>query len=199
MSFEQLQEMWARQPVGEVRQANDAALLEKVKSDAEEFDRVIARRDRREIIAGWFLTICYAIPLRHATGPSWAYWASFVPLLGLTLGFMWLRWYIQQKRRDFGTSLTGELNWSIYHTALQIRLLVHVAWWYLLPIIIAAFLHATYRHGLLTPADWWVGGITLLSCAIVYWFNQRVVRTKLTPQLEKLVAIRQEWNTLSRE
>ena len=199
MSFEQLQQLWAAQTMGSLPLPDKTVLVEKVKIDSQAFDRLIARRDWREIYASLFLTAFYALPARQPQGPAWAYWISVGAMLGLTAFFFALRYHAWRSHREVTPTLTGELEWSITHTRQQIRLLTHVAWWYLLPLLIAAFSHTLYRHANFALQDWLVGCLLLVVFAAVYWLNQRAVRTKLQPQLDELTVLRDQWQALGQD
>jgi hypothetical protein len=200
MSFEQLQKRWSTQPDGALPIPDHAALLEKIKADSRDFDQLIARRDRREILGALLLLAFYALPSRHPLGPNWAYWAALGPIGVVTLGFFLLRLRTHRRRRAFGQTLTGELAWSIDHTRFQILLLTQLTWWYLLPLGIGTGFHYYYRRGAaLSTLDWAVGLIVLLTFAVIYWFNQRAVRTKFRPQLEQLTATRAQWQALEQD
>lgn len=195
MSIEKMKEVWAGQSGVSIPMVDEQQLLQRVRHDGRAFDRRIRRRDTYEILACLLLVVWWALPNKGALGPAWAYWAALGMLAALTLAFVGMRVQLANRRKKYADSLTGEVEWSLHHTRYQVRLLTRVLWWYLLPLFVAGHFHVLHRRGTFTAADWPVVLLVGLCFAVVYWLNQRAVRTRLGPQLERLTEIQAQWQS----
>jgi len=196
MAPDNLQQAWQAQS-SQTRVTIDSELLHKeVQRNQRDFLATIFRRDVLEVGTGivmlpvWlYLGAKYALP--------WTWYLSEPALLWVAGFFLVDRIRHKRKPLEPGAPLLQTVQESLAQVEHQIWLLRNVGWWYLLPLAIpmlAFFVHVT----LLTFREWLpaiaFGGFLfvflLVVNGLIYYFNQRAVRTQLEPRRQELLALR---------
>lgn len=188
MNLEDARREWQSQTTLEKPRMSEAEMLELVKHSSSAFDRTIARRDRRELIAAIVVMIPF-LPLL-ATGPWLARAGVLVVLGALALIFTKLgavRRLEASERLDL--SLAELLESERAKVNGQIRLLESVVSWYIIPPAAGAMLIVIGLEGL----SWFTAGYAVFAVAVSLWvyrLNQHAVRRELRPrrsELERLI------------
>ncbi|MBA3849136.1 MAG: hypothetical protein C0502_03970 [Opitutus sp.] len=197
MNFEELQQLWGTQPAAS-RHSDEAAMLRALRTDSQDFDRRIARRNLRELLAGLVLLGFLALHARPTPATAWAHWLSLALVAGVSAVFVGVHFALERQRRRAGGSIAAQLAWSLRHVRAQILLLRTVALWYLAPLAVAMVLHNYSRQGALH----WVDGLVFAGltafCVLVYWLNRMAVARTLRPRLDQLLAAQARWREVTR-
>lgn len=198
MNIEQLQTLWKTQPLAPALDETEQLLRTEEESRA--FDRTIRRRDLWELLAAVLLAGMYGFGGGAAKGPLLAKIAAMLVVLAVPLFAIVARRRLKPLESSSGAAdLRTALEHGIRHTRLQVRLLRSVVWWYLLPIWGSTLLMEWHRHGEVGSPRWLK--IQLLAVLPVFlgisWLNRYVARKSLQPRLERLLALRREWEQLS--
>lgn len=195
MSPDDFQKAWKAESDKTRVSVNTDSLTELVRRARKDFRTIIFWRDTREVgaallwIPAWVLMgVFFALP--------WTWY------LGI-LAFIWIAAFIAVDRRrhpqqtgDPGESLLENARESIAQVEHQIWLLRNVAWWNLLPGLVALipfFAQVSLRR----YSDWWGAaasffGVVLFVIVVdvfVYYINQRAVRKDLQPRRQELLAL----------
>jgi hypothetical protein len=166
----------------------ESEMLRFVKRESSAFDRTIARRDRREVIAGIVVAVLF-FPLL-VDGP----WLSRVGVLVVLAAVLLIHRRLAAARRVEAServdlSLAELLETERTKVNGQIRLLESVVSWYIIPPAVGAMLVVIGLDGL----SWFTAGYTVFTLAvsvIVYRMNRLAVRHDLRPrraELERLI------------
>ncbi|HEU6450151.1 MAG TPA: hypothetical protein VFT57_01930 [Gemmatimonadaceae bacterium] len=188
MNLDDARRAWQSQTMSEESKMSEDEMLQFVKRESSAFDRTIARRDRREVIAGIIVAMVF-LPLL-LTGP----WLSRVGVLVVLAAIALIYRRLGAARRvDAGErvdlSLATLLETERSKVEGQIRLLESVVSWYIIPPAVGAMLIVIGLDGL----SWFTAGYALFTLAIavlVYWLNRLAVRHDLRPrraQLDRLI------------
>jgi Ca2+/Na+ antiporter len=167
---------------------SESEMLQFVKRESSAFDRTIARRDRREVIAGIVVAVLF-FPLL-VDGP----WLSRVGVLVVLAAVLLIHRRLAAARRVEAServdlSLAELLETERTKVNGQIRLLESVVSWYIIPPAVGAMLVVIGLDGL----SWFTAGYTVFTLAvsvIVYRMNRLAVRHDLRPrraELERLI------------
>lgn len=184
MNLDDVRRAWQSQAIAEGSKMSEDGMLQLVKRESSAFDRAIARRDRREVVAGIIVALAF-LPLL-LTGPWLSRVGVVVVLAAIALIYRRLgaaRRVEASERVDL--SLAELLETERAKVARQIRLLESVVSWYIIPPTVGAMLIVIGLDGL----SWFTAGYALFSLAIavlVYWLNRFAVRHDLRPRLAQL-------------
>ena len=200
MNFDDWKDLWQKQPQPPPPDAAAVkALLRRVRAEAHAFDRTILWRDLREVFAAllvFWLFARKAQALAVAGTPAWnlvlAWLAAALPL-GVA-GFLVIDRLRTRRLRPQNTgTVLSEIDHALAELRHQHRLLMGVAWWYLLPLAISTALfmvHPVVKAGPARPAGLVLIVFTaVLLAAINYplWrLNRRVAAKSLAPRIEQL-------------
>jgi hypothetical protein len=188
MNLDDARRAWQSQTMPEESKMSEDEMLQLVKRESSVFERTIARRDRREVVAGIIVALVF-LPLL-LTGP----WLSRVGVLVVFAAFALIYRRLAAARRVEAServdlSLAELLETERTKVEGQIRLLESVVSWYIVPPAVGAMLIVIGLDGL----SWFTAGYALFTLAIavlVYWLNRLAVRHDLRPrraQLERLI------------
>ncbi|HEU4586415.1 MAG TPA: hypothetical protein VFR95_11740 [Gemmatimonadaceae bacterium] len=188
MNLDDARRAWQSQTMSEESKMSEDEMLQFVKRESSAFDRTIARRDRREVIAGIIVAMVF-LPLL-LTGP----WLSRVGVLVVLAAIALIYRRLGAARRveageRVDLSLATLLETERSKVEGQIRLLESVVSWYIIPPAVGAMLIVIGLDGL----SWFTAGYALFTLAIavlVYWLNRLAVRHDLRPrraQLDRLI------------
>lgn len=188
MNLDDARRAWQSQTMPEESRMSEDEILQLVKRESSALDRTIARRDRREVIAGIIVAVVF-LPLL-LTGP----WLSRVGVLVVLAAFALIYRRLGAARRVEAServdlSLATLLETERAKVEGQIRLLESVVSWYIIPPAVGAMLIVVGLDGL----SWFTAGYALFTLAIavlVYWLNRLAVRDDLRPrraQLDRLI------------
>jgi hypothetical protein len=188
MNLDDARRAWQSQTMPEESKMSEDEMLQLVKRESSVFERTIARRDRREVVAGIIVAMVF-LPLL-LTGP----WLSRVGVLVVFAAFALIYRRLAAARRVEAServdlSLAELLETERTKVEGQIRLLESVVSWYIVPPAVGAMLIVIGLDGL----SWFTAGYALFTLAIavlVYWLNRLAVRHDLRPrraQLERLI------------
>lgn len=197
MNIEQLQALWKTQPPAPP--LDEAEQLRRTEEESRAFDRIIRRRDRWELLAAVLLAGIFGFKDGAEAGPLWAKIAAMLIVLAVPLFAIVARRRLKPLESSSAVNdLRAAVEHGIQHTRLQLRLLRSVAWWYLLPLWVAALLMAWHEHGEI-ERRWLMVQVTVVLPVflVVLWLNRRAVRKNLQPRLERLLALRGGWEQLS--
>lgn len=188
MNLDDARRDWQAQTVLEAPRMPEDEMLELVKGSSNAFDRSIARRDRREMLAAIVVMVLF-LPLL-VTGPWLTRAGVLVVLAALALIFTKLgaaRRLEASERVDL--SLAELLEGERAKVNSQIRLLESVVSWYIIPPTVGAMLVVIGLEGL----SWFTIGYAAFALAIAVWIyrlNQHAVRRELRPrrsEIERLI------------
>ena len=188
MNLDDARRDWQAQTVLDEAKMSEDEMLELVKSSSSAFDRTIARRDRREMVAAIVVMVLF-LPLL-VTGPWLTRAGVLVVLAALALIFTKLgaaRRLEVSERVDL--SLAELLESELAKVNGQIRLLESVVSWYIIPPTVGAVLIVMGLDGL----SWFTLGYAVFALVISVWIyrlNQRAVSSELRPkrsQMERLI------------
>jgi hypothetical protein len=190
MNFDDARRAWLSQTVPQEPEMSEDEMLQLVKRESSAFDRSIARRDRREVVAGIIVALVF-LPLL-LTGP----WLSRVGVLVVLAAFALIYRRLAAARRveaseQVDLSLAELLEMERAKVESQIRLLESVVSWYIIPPTVGAMLIVIGLDGL----SWFTAGYALFSLAVavlVYWANRLAVRHDLRPRRAQLGRLIQE-------
>jgi hypothetical protein len=195
MLLDELQQTWQSQPAPTLRiDAN--VLLSQVRRNQRSMKSTLFWRDFREVVIAVAMIPVFANAAREQ---GW-HWLSFCLACAWMAGYILVdRWRRRKKKPASDHSLARCVDESLDEVEHQIWLLKNVAWWYLLPGVLAALFTFTYmfvtipglRFGLLLGM-----GAFFAVYAGIYWLNQYAVRTSLEPQRQELLAIRESLTSL---
>ncbi len=198
MKFEDLKSVWNSEDNERLFAFDESALLKQLETKRSKIDRKLFWRDSLEIGIGaiiilyWLWKAIYpTIAHDNSLLSNWNYFAS-AAIIGAVLSVFIIGRKRQSRREEeFDESISGTLRKFISQIDYQITLLRNVVWWYLLPIGLAIVLMVnTGAYGLKTPTQRWVYfGICIVLFAVIYWLNQRAVRTHLIPEKEDLQSL----------
>jgi hypothetical protein len=188
MNLDEARHVWQSQTTAEAPKISEDEMLQLVKRESSAFDRTIARRDRRELIAGIVAAILF-LPLLLG-GP----WLSRAGVLVVLAAFVLIYRRLGAARRveaseRMDLSLAELLETERTKVSGQIRLLESVVSWYIIPPAVGAMLIVIGLDGL----SWFTAGYTLFTLAIavlVYGLNRLAVRHDLRPrraQIDRLI------------
>ena len=188
MNLDDARRAWQSQTMSEESKMSEDEMLQLVKRESSVFERTIARRDRREVVAGIIVAMVF-LPLL-LTGP----WLSRVGVLVVFAAFALIYRRLGAARRVEAServdlSLATLLETERSKVEGQIRLLESVVSWYIIPPAVGAMLIVIGLDGL----SWFTAGYALFTLAIavlVYWLNRLAVRHDLRPrraQLDRLI------------
>lgn len=188
MNLDDARRAWQSQTMPEESTMSEDEMLQLVKRESSAFDRAIARRDRREVIAGIIVAVVF-LPLL-LTGPWLSRVGVLVVLAALALIYRRLgaaRRVEASERVDL--SLAELLETERAKVSSQIRLLESVVSWYIIPPTVGAMLIVMGLDGL----SWFTAGYAIFALALavfIYWLNRFAVRHELRPrqaQLDRLI------------
>jgi Ca2+/Na+ antiporter len=188
MNLDEARRVWRSQTMPEGPKRSESEMLQFVKRESSAFDRTIARRDRREVIAGIVVAALF-FPLL-VDGP----WLSRVGVLVVLAAVLLIHRRLAAARRVEAServdlSLAELLETERTKVNGQIRLLESVVSWYIIPPAVGAMLVVIGLDGL----SWFTAGYTVFTLAvsvIVYRMNRLAVRHDLRPrraELERLI------------
>jgi Ca2+/Na+ antiporter len=188
MNLDEARRVWRSQTMPEGPKMSESEMLQFVKRESSAFDRTIARRDRREVIAGIVVAVLF-FPLL-VDGP----WLSRVGVLVVLAAVLLIHRRLAAARRVEAServdlSLAELLETERTKVNGQIRLLESVVSWYIIPPAVGAMLVVIGLDGL----SWFTAGYTVFTLAvsvIVYRMNRLAVRHDLRPrraELERLI------------
>jgi hypothetical protein len=162
---------------------SEAEILALVKARAEEFDRSIRRRDKRELIAAVFVFVVFSVVLVSA---SWLTRVGAIIVLGgCILTYLMLRRANGQAQTTAGLPLAEMLRAERAKVDAQIRLLRRVLWWYVAPFAVGPILVFAGIAGFgMMSAVYTVFAVAL--GAAIYHMNQQAVRNNLVPRRGEL-------------
>jgi hypothetical protein len=188
MNLDDARRAWQSQTMSEESKMREDEMLQLVKRESSAFDRAIARRDRREMIAGIVVAILF-LPLL-LTGPWLSRVGVLVVLAAIALIYRRLGAARRVERSErVALSMAELLETERAKVEGQIRLLESVVSWYIIPPAMGAMLIVIGLDGL----SWFTAGYALFTFAIavvVYWLNRLAVRHDLRPrraQLDRLI------------
>lgn len=191
--------------VGPSQLPEDEVLLAKLQADRREFETLIGKRDRRELITALatalFLGLCGMIAHRRGAATTWPFAVGCGCALALALFLTGTKTLASWRRDRHEASLRGELAKAREQTSHQIWLLRNVAWWYVLPTQAARWL---FGLGLVLNAGGKAPAALLLMLALwtvllgrgainLYHLNQDAVRDQLLPRRELLDKLMAQW------
>ena len=200
MSLDELQQAWQSQPAPTLRVDADL-LLGQVQRNQRSLKSTLFRRDFGEVVVALALIPLFAIT---ALELGW-HWLSFCPACAWVAGYILVdRWRRRKKKPASDHALARCVDESLDEVEHQIWLLRNVAWWYLLPGILAALFTFTSisvtlsaRVGMLRLLpQFFAMGVFFAVYAGIYWLNQYAVRTELEPRRQELLAIRESLTSL---
>lgn len=199
MNFDAWQQLWQEQaPPTPADAATVKATIRRVRTDARAFDRAILWRDLREIIAALVVSVVFAgmTQARALEGPP--AWSLALAWLGaaLPLGVAGFLLIDRLRARKFRPRSTGTVLSEIDHALAELRhqhwLLMHVTWWYLLPLAASGALSMMPSLALagtpevrLTLAAFTAALLAAVNYPI-WWLNRRVATRYLAPRIEQL-------------
>lgn len=195
MLLDELQQTWQSQPAPTLRIDADM-LLSQVRRNQRSLKSTLFWRDFREVVIAVAMIPFFANAAREQ---GW-HWLSFCLACAWMAGYILVdRWRRRKKKPASDHALARCVDESLDEVEHQIWLLKNIAWWYLLPGILAALFTFTYmfvtisglRFGLLLGM-----GAFFAVYAGVYWLNQYAVRTELEPRRQELLAIRESLTSL---
>ncbi len=194
MNFEDLKVIWDEETSRPSYTFDADALHRIVLKKAQRFRSSILFRDYLEISIAAILFVQFLRgAIRSAAEDGSPFSLMSMALILMTIGVAFVGTFLfigrqRQKQRDtaFEQSIEGNLQKLLANVSYQIRLLRNVAWWYLFPLVpgMVLFLIATADEGALEA-----GGRGLFFASVfgvIYWINQRGVRTHLLPQKREL-------------
>lgn len=184
MNIDEAQRIWQSQTIPEASTMSEDEMLQLVKRESSAFDRTIARRDRRELIAGAVVSILF-LPLL-VSGP----WLSRIGVLVVFAAFASIYRRLAAARRVEAServdlSLAELLESERTKVDGQIRLLESVVSWYIIPPTVGAMLIVIGVDGL----RWSTAAYALFALVVsvvVYWLNRQAVRYDLRPRRSEL-------------
>jgi len=197
MNIDRLQELWKSQSANLPPLPEDAALLAKIKADSTEFDLMIRRRDRRELMAGLKYAGFFAVLAAAQRGDrlAWVFAAAAGCMAAVMFFLLGEKALARVTRRSRQESLMDELGAARAEVGRQIWLLRNVAWWYVLPAQVAWWLFAL---GVLGSFPWTLP-LWAVSTAMTLWtwylwtgarsvwrLNQQAVADSLEPRRKEL-------------
>jgi len=194
MLLDPLQQAWQSQPQRTVRIDADV-LLAQVRRNQRSLAATIFWRDFREVVVALVLVVWFTNSARELGWP----WLSFSAACAWVAGYILVdRWRHRGQRPAADQTLTSSVEDALREVEHQIWLLKNVAWWYLLPGILAAIFTFTYisieMPGSLVERALFLAtglGIFFAVYAGIYWLNQYAVRNELQPRRQELLAVRE--------
>lgn len=210
MNFDDCQALWQKQPVPPPHTPDTIALaatIRRVRADARAFERTILWRDLREIIAALVVTAIFARMARSHTlegAPAWGLalaWLAIAPPLGVT-GFLVVDRLRARRLRPKGAgTVLSEIDHALAGLRHQQRLLLNVAWWYLLPLATSGALVMVHPIAMAEssgPLRLALAAFTVALLAAVniplWWLNRRVATKDLAPRIEQLERERRDFS-----
>src|SRR4051794_18269005 len=195
MDPDPLQEAWQSQP--EPAMDTDG-LVREFRRGQERFAAMIFWRDVREVGVSLILLPIW-VAMGVGIGLPWT-WYLMMPGLVWIAAFMTVDRMWQRRRGALpGDPLVRGVESSLAEVEHQIWLLRNVHWWYLLPLavpMLAFFAHTFWQvsrrniweAAIATSfATVFVGGVYTL----IYWINQKAVRSTLEPRRQELTSMLQ--------
>ena len=195
MGPDELKQTW-QSPAAHPQITIDADLVaQQVQRNQRAFTAMLVGRDLREVLVGALL-----IPIWFYLGVAlrlpWT-WYFVVPALIWLSGYMLVDMLRQKRYRPpAGASLLQSVESSLAQVQHQIQLLRSVHWWGLVPFAAAVLpflVHVTWTD---RDGGWWaIAAFALLTTSIaavlivLYWLNQRAIRTELEPRRQELQSL----------
>ncbi|MCW5549657.1 MAG: hypothetical protein KIT44_11905 [Opitutaceae bacterium] len=197
MKWHELENLWQTQPAAPAAASWDEAAFE---TQRRRFARGLARRDWLETAAGLFVAAMFSLPPLLAGAAAWPAWIAVALVLGVTAVFVRERRRARRAAPAPEAPLRLRLEAEIAELEHQRRLLRNVAWWYLLPLLLAIALlvwavHLAVPGQLTTAMIWrlvWFGAIMAGVAAVTLWLNHQAVRRTIEPRLRELQAAHRE-------
>ncbi|MEX0642567.1 MAG: hypothetical protein WD468_07690 [Pirellulales bacterium] len=194
MLLDELQQAWQSQEAPKLRIEPDFLLKEMVRNQ-QSLKRTLLWRDFREVFVGLALVPVSWWMARSIDWSALSIGAAGAWIAGYILFDRW-RW----RRGPVPTeqSLAACVDESLREVEHQIWLLKNIAWWYLLPCLLACLV-VTVGTAVGMRGTWWErGGMLAFFAAFfvavyyfIYWVNQYTVRTQLEPRRQELLAVRE--------
>ncbi len=161
-----------------------------VRARAEELDRTLRRRDRRETVVAVAVSLLFlaAFPVSGLV--------TRVGILVTVAAAIFIVFVLRRARRGEGTPdpdapLLVVLHRERERVGAQIRLLRSVVWWYILPIGVGVMLIFGGGVGW-GPLTMGYGAAVVVLGWVVHALNQKAVRTELVPRHEELDSLLRE-------
>ena len=200
MNFDELQGLWQKQPApASPDPASIAATLKRVRAEARAFERTILWRDLREIAASLLVSAVFLGMARDHARTSAPAWSLGLVWLGAALpaavaGFMFFDRLRSRRLRPRGAvTVLSEIDGALAELRHQYRLLMNVAWWYLLPLVAGGVLvvvHPIAMAASSTPvrlALMALGTIVLAAVNYPIWrLNRGCALRELAPRIAEL-------------
>lgn len=174
-----------------------ADVLQTVRARADDFDRLIRRRDRREEGAALAVAVFFGL-----AGVGTLAVGLYLSSLGATLIVLasaWIFWRLRSTRlrhtyaRDAGTLPPAHLLlFEIEKIEAQIGLLRTVFWWYVLPLMTGLLVFMLGLPEGMERAPVYVLVAAVISASI-HRLNQQAVRTELLPRRDEWRALLLDW------
>src|SRR4051794_7768985 len=195
MTADPFQEAWQSQPLPAV---DTDQLVQEFRRGQQQFAAMIFWRDVREV-GICLLLLPVWVGMGVGIGLPWT-WYLVIPGLVWIAAFMTADRRYQSRRRALpGDPLVRGVESSLAEVEHQIWLLRNVHWWYLLPLAIPMLAFFAHTFWQVSRRNIWeaaiatsfatvfVGGVYTL----IYWINQKAVRSTLEPRRQELTSMLQ--------
>jgi hypothetical protein len=195
MSLDEFQQTWQAQVAPKLR-IDAELLLRELTRNQRSLNATLLWRDFREVFVG-LLLVPVSWYIARSSGWVWlSLGAAGLWIAGFILIDRWLRRH--HRTAAIERPLAACVDESLCEVEHQIWLLKNVAWWYLLPCMLACYLALAYTTAIV-PGPWWAWAVYLLVFAAfffavnygIYWLNQYAVRVNLEPRRQELLAVRE--------
>jgi hypothetical protein len=194
MKWNELANLWQTQPA---TGSWDEAVFE---TQRRRLASRLARRDWLEAGTGLFVAVMFSLPPLLAGAAAWPAWIAVALVLGVTAVFIRERRRARHSTPAPEAPLLTRLEAEICELEHQRRLLRNVAWWYLLPLMVAVALlvwsvHLAVPGQLTTAMVWrlvWFGALMVGVGAVTLWLSRQAVRRTIEPRLQELQAAHRE-------
>ena len=171
------------------------ALGSRVDCDGARFRRLLAWRNWREVVFGYWMVGSLSLQAAHQTGvEANRLWGAAVALfVAVTLWLVRIR-RISSRRPRVETSVAGQLTLSSYYARAQMDFMGHLGWYFFLAFIAMLFLSAgPLLSGKMTPVAWTISRLSAgLGLYGTYWLNRWIAQVRIRPRYEHLESLRTE-------
>ena len=160
-------------------------MIDAMKERMRKFDRIIRRRNRREVAAGVVVIAAFSVMAFVFSPVLVKIGAVIVVLSSLYIIYKILKHHPRKDEASINIPVRAFLQNEIIKIDREISLLKNVLWWYILPPLTGMLLMIAGEEKSMTQKIIRIA-ITVLIGAIVYFLNQHAVKKDLEPMKKDL-------------
>jgi len=185
MLEQELKNIWQNSPQKEIVKFEKSKLLIDLNHDLAKFEKSIKNRDRREIIAAFFVFTIFGYYAYFYTHPLAKIGAIMICLASVFVVYKLKHAQKLKKPIDYALNMSKQLNDSLIYITQEKKLLENILYWYLLPLSLGLMVFAMGLNKSWDRLLIELSGLVLLNI-VIFILNKRTAKKKCSPLIDTI-------------